>query len=177
MTSLEKKLKEFEKTERFKTLVAENMKINSNFASESKGHSAKEAAIKFGERMKRILRNEISGIKSLVTGENFLDHIIVEEKFIKGTGWIVDVSFDDAFMHRESLDPDDYPDGAELDVLFNEGYSARAYTYGIWHGEAIYSRKQRDALHFIQQSVEKFNTEQKGKAIAQYSSKYNGGTL
>lgn len=177
MTNLEKKLKEFEKSARFKQIVAKKTNTDVNFGSGSKGHSTKESAIKFGERMRKILRDEIVGIKSSVTEESFLDHIIVQANFTKGIGWVVDISFDDTFMHRESLDPHDYPAGAELNVLFNEGYSAKAYTFGVWHGENIYSRKQRNALYFIQQAVQKFNAEQKGKAVAQYSSKYSGGTL
>lgn len=176
--TIEQKLKEFKKTARFKELVAEKMKTDPNLGSSSKGHSAKDIAMNFGNHMREILQNEIVSIKSSVTDESFLDHIIISEEFISGTGWVVNISFDDKYMHRESLYPEAYPDGVELDEIFNEGYpKIRADIWGKWHGEYTYGLDHRKALYFIQRSVEKFNSKYKGKAVAQYSSRYTGGTL
>lgn len=178
MSSIESKLRAFEKTERFKKLVAKKIKVDPNFGAASKGHGSKDVAIQYGKAMKKILQDEILPIKSSYSKKSFLDYIIISEEFVNGSGWVVNVSFDEEKMHRESLYPEKYHDGVQLDEIFNEGYSARAYAYGVnQYGDAIYSKKQRDALYFVQRAVDNFNTKYKGKAIAEYNRKYSGGTL
>jgi hypothetical protein len=90
-------------------------------------------------------------------------------------------------LHRDSLlaatDYESYSgewgaytgDGIDnIVALFNNGYHASAHVYGWWESHAdgaftksrwIRSRKDREALHFIQQAADDFN--------ANYGSKYN----
>lgn len=175
--SIESQLKVFAKTDKFRKLVAEKIKNNPNFGS----GSYHKTAVKFGDEMKEFLRNEIVNIKSSTTNESFLDHIIVNEEFLNGTGWTINVSFDEDKVTRNSLfwQNPKYEMGAYLPTLFNEGYDADNYVYGYDDNGTYYSysKKHREALYFIQRAVDLFNTKYKGKAVAQYNSKYTGGTL
>lgn len=175
--TIDEQLKTFQKTKKFNDLVIKKAKSDATFGSNFNGAGSQKNAIKYGEQMKEILRSEIIDVKSTATNESFLDHIIVNEEFVTGMGWVINVLFDEDLMYRDSLYPDKYPDGVLLNEIFNEGYSAKDYVYGTWHEENIRSKKQRTALYFIQRAVDRFNAKQKGKAIAQYNSKYTGGTL
>lgn len=96
---------------------------------------------------------------------------------------VVYIYFDDRFdggLRRESLEDGDGGHTGEginnIIALFNNGAHASKYVYGWWnghkpHGEAlarsggqldadyawVRSKKDRDALHFIQQAVSDFN--------------------
>ena len=59
---------------------------------------------------------------------------------------------------RESLIPNDYPDGAEdMAALMNNGYTAKKQVYGMWHGNKIASLTARPAKNFVQQAISDFN--------------------
>ena len=59
---------------------------------------------------------------------------------------------------RESLIPNDYPDGAEdMAALMNNGYTADKQVYGIWHGKKTASLTARPVKHFVQQAISDFN--------------------
>lgn len=71
-------------------------------------------------------------------------------------------------MHRDSLQPDKYEGVDNIITIFNNGYHAGGYVYGVWKGhgpDRIRSKKDRDALRFIQQAIMDFNNN--------YGSKYN----
>ena len=94
------------------------------------------------------------------------------------------VRFSPGALRRESLDNGTGYTGEGIDnivALFNNGYRASGHVYGWWDGhsptgDALYrssgsdsfawvrSRKEREALHFMQDAVKEFNTT--------YSTKY-----
>lgn len=79
-------------------------------------------------------------------------------------------------LHRDSLENDlGYGGVSNIVALFNNGYHAQNYTYGWWEGHGastaetsmrsggdgdyawVRSKKERDALKFIQQAIQDFN--------------------
>lgn len=97
------------------------------------------------------------------------------------------ISFDPDALHKESLYDEGYPKGLEnIVALFNNGYHAKNYVYGWWEGHSptgtalersssddgdfawVRSRKEREPLNFIQDTVAEFN--------ARYGTKY-GATV
>lgn len=96
------------------------------------------------------------------------------KKISKGV-YQVTVRFDTRALHRDSLDNDlGYHGIDNIVALFNNGYHAQNYVYGWWdnhspQGEAITrslpgdrfawvrSKKEREALNFMQDAANKFN--------------------
>lgn len=178
--SLKDELKAFQKTPKFQNMVYEKMKHDPTFGLGESTSGTKQRAVDFGHKMREILQKKIANMESIAAKELFLGNIIVKENFIKGSGWVIDVSFDEDEVTSNSLywQNPEYEMGAYLPVLFNEGYDADNYVYGYDnYGNYIRSKRHRDAEHFIQDAVDEFNLAQKGEAIAQYSSRYSGGTL
>lgn len=85
-------------------------------------------------------------------------------------------------LHRDSLYSDGYDGIRNIVALLNNGYHAKNYVYGDWDGHSpsgesaldgrsintsayIRSRKDREGLHFIEQSIQDFN--------GNYGSTYN----
>lgn len=85
-------------------------------------------------------------------------------------------------LHRDSLYSDGYDGIKNIVALLNNGYHAKNYVYGSWDGHSpsgesvldgrsistsayIRSRKDREGLHFIEQSIQDFN--------GNYGSTYN----
>ena len=78
-------------------------------------------------------------------------------------------------LHRDSLENEmDYGGISNIVALFNNGYHASNYVYGWWNGHSatgasvaysmyndgfawVRSKKERDALKFIQQAISDFN--------------------
>ena len=63
-------------------------------------------------------------------------------------------------LSRDSLAPDEYPEGIDnIAALLNKGYNAANTVYGIWagHGYAgsfnIPSLREREGLHFIENAI------------------------
>ena len=78
-----------------------------------------------------------------------------------GKCYAVDLSFT-GDLGRASL----YQGGiSNIIALFNNGYSASAPVYGMWHGKHIKSLTSRPELGFMQNAVDEFN--------ARYAGKYN----
>lgn len=69
----------------------------------------------------------------------------------------VEITISETARHRDSLYPKGYPNGADIILLFNDGYNAQRQTYGEWHGEMIHSLTKRSASHFLQKAVTSFN--------------------
>ena len=88
-----------------------------------------------------------------------------------------EVGFDRGALRRESLYTKNGYTGEGIDnivALFNNGYRAANYVYGYWRGEGddfddsfgwVKSKKEREALHFMQDAVSEFN--------AAYGAQYN----
>ena len=138
-----------------------------------KNHSGdmKRKAEEYGREMKEILRNEVRDIVSERSGKSFLDYIDFDVEN-KNNSWIVNVSFNEYQTHRDSLWKEGYPSGVQLVDIYNNGMDARGSVYGEWYGNSIESNPHRDALHFIQNAVAKFNITHKNvKAV--YDEKYD----
>lgn len=128
--------------------------------------------IKYGEIMKKVLFIYIQPIIKSIT----LDDIKVEDPYKNANGqWVVNVSFKEGSLRRDSLDTEDYPYGIEnIVLLFAKGYHANNYAYGLWNvappGRAynfksVRSRTDREGNDFLIKAVEDFNTNF-GKGIA-----------
>ena len=63
-----------------------------------------------------------------------------------------------ADLHRPSLDPSEYPRGADnIIATFNKGYDgADPHVWGWWHGEIWHAKAERAGLQFIQSAVDDF---------------------
>lgn len=83
----------------------------------------------------------------------------------------VKVAFDAGVLHRESLYYDEYDGIDNIVALLNNGYHARNHVYGWWDGHKdtprnpyvdtdswIRSKKDREALNFMQAAVAEFNS-------------------
>lgn len=79
----------------------------------------------------------------------------------------IDIQFPSNETRRESLCPDEYDGIDNIVALFNNGYEARASVYGYWVSKEkwVWSTRKRPALHFMQESIEQFNS--------QYGAQYN----
>lgn len=69
----------------------------------------------------------------------------------------VEITISETAKHRDSLYPAGYPNGADIILLFNNGYNAQRQAYGEWHGEMVHSLTKRSASHFLQEAVTSFN--------------------
>ena len=77
---------------------------------------------------------------------------------------VIEFWFDDT-LWRESLNPGEYPDGAYLNVLFNNGVNAQGYIYGVWHDRFVRSVKHRPASHFMYKARNEFMQKHPGCSI------------
>ena len=103
--------------------------------------------------------------------ENMRSGVVVQTK----NGFEVPLYFE-GDLHRDSLENDLGYNGIDnIVALFNNGYHAQNYVYGWWNGHSsttadvayrsgvdnnsiwVRSRKERDALKFIQQAINDFN--------------------
>lgn len=122
-----------------------------------------EAAVKFIEVMKRTARNFDLPESVMAHIENMYSGSIVKTP----GGYEVPLYFG-GDLHRDSLENGLGYNGVDnIVALFNNGYHAKNYVYGWWnsHGRTVRSKKDREALRFIQQAVKDFNDN--------YGSKYN----
>lgn len=78
--------------------------------------------------------------------------------------YAVEVYFSDD-LSRPSLYPEQYSGINNIAALLNNGYEARDYVYGEWHGERIRSRKSLGGMHFMQSAKRNFE--------GNYGSEYN----
>lgn len=122
-----------------------------------------EAAVKFIDIMKQTARSFDLPESVMAHIENMYSGSIVQTP----RGYEVPLYFW-GDLHRDSLENDLGYNGVDnIVALFNNGYHARNYVYGRWssHDITVRSKKERDALRFIQQAVRNFNNS--------YGSKYN----
>lgn len=67
----------------------------------------------------------------------------------------ISIGFNREQIHRASLYAPGYPEGADIDVLYNNGWHAKNYVYGRnTQGFPIKSKKEFDTTDFIRQAIE-----------------------
>lgn len=88
--------------------------------------------------------------------------IEVKQEILDGQ-LVISVGFDRIGVHKPSLYPTGYPEGADIDVIYNNGWHAKNYVYGLKLDTAlphvthkrIRSLKDFNYTHFIQEAVSK----------------------
>lgn len=68
------------------------------------------------------------------------------------------INFTDTNMERISLAPDIYGFTDNIVVMFEKGWNAQDYTYGMYNGRRIRSRKTYPGAYFIHNAVDEFNS-------------------
>lgn len=135
-------------------------------------HSPDEIAAKFISTMLESARSaQGASARGGVLGSTAIDAI---SNFVAGTPAVLEagemtvitIPFNfEGNLHRDSLCPAKYNGVDNIVALLNNGYSAGATVYGSWHGQDIYSLKQRSGTRFIQTAVRQF--------WDRYASEYN----
>lgn len=149
------------------------------------GHSKAGDKITTEKDMTKAAETLIEALRSVASSydlpESVLSHfdsLRYSQPVVSGDYAKVDIRFDDD-LHRNSLYPEKYPEGVDnIIALFNNGYKADNYVYGVWQnhsataggrsdkeGAYIRSRLSRGGLSFMQRAVEDFNQS--------YGAKYN----
>jgi hypothetical protein len=107
--------------------------------------------------------------------------IIVSQPFKNKDGAVhINISFNEAALYRESLQPHDYPKGVSDIVLhFVRGWNAKDYAYGNWarpkgNYEQVRSRRYKPADDFLSEAVLEFNKMADGAALAELKKPYRG---
>lgn len=177
--SLQSEINKYVESKEFKEKVNSLSKTNANFGKLNGSGGAEKFAKQCGEELRGYLIESINNLDSEPAKKRFLDAIIVNHEFIKGTGWIVNICFDEKLVSSKSLWDEGYPNGAYLPTLFNNGYSASDYVYGCDnHGEYIRSKIVRQGYNFIKCAVDKYNSVHNGDGTkAEYNEIYKDGTL
>jgi hypothetical protein len=91
-----------------------------------------------------------------------------------GGGGEIAIYFDPEALRRDSLQSEKYDGIDNIVAMFNNGYRADGYVYGPWRGHSptegitedyawVWSKKEREALHFMQDAIEEFNSKYKDK--------------
>ena len=68
------------------------------------------------------------------------------------------INFTDTNMERISLAPEIYGFADNIVVMFEKGWNAQDYTYGMYNGKRIRSRKTYPGANFIHKAVDEFNS-------------------
>jgi len=179
--ALRQKIEAFAKTDKGKKLINQKIEFYAGGGNGGKTVSGtrirtegdmNRAAIIMIEIMKRNARE--AGLPASVM-EHFNDlHFTAPVKLPGGDIWI-GINFE-GDLHRDSLENDEglgYDGIDNIVALFNNGYHAKNYAYGWWNGHHpsnvpvnsikyedyawVRSKKEREALRFIQQSIADFN--------------------
>lgn len=161
--SLEDELKRFQKTDRFKQMVAqakkEAIKNGKSFGTGGAGGQgfSKEQMRAYGFKMKEKL---YWYAKQVIPSLEDYD-ILVGEPVERADGqYEVPVYFDPAAMERWSLDPYTYGKVDNIAVLLTHGWDKyEGRVVGVWHGKVTTGLRQRDANPFMQEVVDAFNAE------------------
>lgn len=180
MTNLEKQLLNFQKSDKYKKIIADKSKQDKNFGKSNGSGGTESLAKQYGLKMKEILLKEINTLDSASAIERFTNAIVVEPKFINGIGWIVDIRFDEDEVTSNSLwwQNQSYEIGAYLPSIFNNGYTAKNYVYGKNNnGESMRSKLSRSPIPFIQNAINRFNAEFSKTGTRAECNEIYGGTL
>jgi hypothetical protein len=141
-------------------------------------HMTKAQMTAYARKMKQILYEHVhSEIKSISP-----EDIIIGEPVQDSSGQArINISFRQDALFRESLDPDEYPEGIEDIVLhFAHGWHAKKHIYGLWRRPSynggyyaqVRSRKDREPSPFLQNAVNEFNSSANGCAVAELNEEY-----
>lgn len=164
-------------TPKYKELISKKFANEKNFGNGGNGFDNERKAKLYGEEMKNLLLDEINHLDSLPAIERFKKAVRVKTHFEIGTGWVIDVYFDEDEVSSNSLWWEKYENGAYLPVLFANGYSAKNNVYGYNNnGEHIVSKESRLGYNFIANAVQRFNSVHSKNIKAEYNEIY-GGTL
>jgi hypothetical protein len=112
----------------------------------------------------------------MAAGFEFGDYLeLLDTKYNEKTDqYEVQLKFDPDKIHRPSLYPVKYPEGAyDIVALMEHGYDAKDNVYGWWHGRMTFSWAYREGAHFIRNAIEDFNERFKGQAEAFMDDKYD----
>lgn len=162
---------------------------NDNNKNVASVHKAKSNAmlLKYSERMREILREEVSLMISTTTDDDFLNYINIDKsvsvKKKQGKEFLsVGIYFDKNMVTRDSLYPEQYGDVYMPTIINNEWNiktSNQVYGYDR-HGNFKVGTKKWKYIQdkgFMQRAVNRFNIEMSSKGVkAEYSSDYTGGT-
>ena len=124
-----------------------------------------------GEEMKKILFYEIS---KLIESFKYDDIIVSKPTFI-GDSYMINISFDEQALKRESLDPSTYQGVDNIVKLFVHGYDAGGSVRGVWKGhgsDVIWSLRKREPDDFMDDATNIFNKQYKGIAHAELLKEY-----
>lgn len=172
--SIEAELKKWAKSPAGQKRIAEErakkLKSGQKFGQVSGGMSIEQAR-KMGEEMRDILyANLPAGLKVSISTSD----IIVSAPMVQKDGSIlVELSFREEALERESLDPGKYPEGVDNIVrLFTHGYTAHGDVVGMWHGHEQWNLLHRNPDPFMQNAVDEFNALHGGAGVAELRDDY-----
>lgn len=142
---------------------------------------------KLGEEMADILHRHIITDTKTAHGEGLQSFsrssiIVGEPKLVptdKGK-YLLEISFDEAALRRESLNPDKYDGVENIIKLFVTGYHAGGVVRGKWRGhgdEIISSLPDRESNDFLNNAVREFNSSHGGNAMAIIREEYKNNRL
>lgn len=87
-------------------------------------------------------------VKDLLIGN------IISEQGMTNEQLAINIGFNRENIHRNSLYQEGYPEGADIDVIYNNGWHAKNYVYGtLSNGVRIKSKKDFNTTDFIRQAV------------------------
>lgn len=87
-------------------------------------------------------------VKDLLIGNITSEQGMINEQLA------INIGFNRENIHRNSLYQEGYPEGADIDVIYNNGWHAKNYVYGtLSNGIRIRSKKDFDTTDFIRNAV------------------------
>lgn len=125
---------------------------------------------RYGEKMADILYRHIVAVIP-----SFQRTDIIVGKLKQEKEYILQISFDEESLKRDSLYPKKYEGLEDIVLAFSAGWHAENYVYGVWegHGEnRIRSRKKRKANPYLKKAVAEFNAVAPKNIRAELNSEY-----
>ena len=168
MSSILDKAKKYTRSETFQNAVENKidqaMLNGTPLGGKTTIYGTKEAAEKFIEVLKAEIENcagadvaagqlGATAVRALLNLEYGTPVKIGQNRYQIGVSFANNLS-------RDSLAPDEYPEGIEnIAALLNKGYDAKNTVYGIWYGRTSYnipSLQNRAGAHFIENAIRKY---------------------
>ena len=167
-------IKKFSQTAAGKAEISKHKKgkFDARIATEGAKKRSARQMTEIGNDMRNILFSQISKVI-----ESFhVEDIIVADPVLQGDQYMIVVSFNEEALHRDSLDPDSYPEGiSNIIKLFATGYDASGAVRGVWQGhgdEEIWSLRHRGPNNFMNDAVDAFNKKYTNVARAELTGEY-----
>lgn len=157
----------------WESIHAKSRKAIEKKAKQKSKELGRTMAIDAANSFCKVLRNEINSCGTIdIDGYRALSNISHGEPYVSETTptayvYTVEVDFE-GDMHRPSLAPEKYPEGAyNIASLINNGYHAAHTVSGVWEGHPgrSFSLKDRPPAHFAQNAVRVF--------MSGYATKYH----